>query len=511
MTLEELQQTIQKYSIKQISGSTKQGAGLYPIYLEILNHTSFLPSNTQLRFRIYYINNNLISPKKCICGCNQDLLDPRTMYLRGHGNKIKEIKEKKISSYLTKYGVSNPSKHLDIRNKIKDTCIKKFGAEHYMKSNIVRNTLTKDKRDSIYEKMLNNLYFPTKNFIPLFSREEFEGIIEKEYAFKCVKCNNTHTQKIAWAVPVRCYICNPILINGGTPVVEKELGVFIRSLIDSNDSISFHNRQKIHPQELDIYIPSKNIAIEFNGLYWHSEGNGKYRDYHLQKTNICEQNNIRLIHIFEDEWIHKKNIVKSRLRHLFNKCRYSIYARDCIIREIEPADKNKFLNKYHIQGSDKSCIYLGAFYKNRLVAVETFSKLRAALGSVHKEDQYELSRFCTISIFNVIGIAGKFLSYFEKKYNPKQIISYADKRWSIGGLYNKLGFTLDHISLPNYWYIKNNTIRHHRFGFQKHLLKDKLETFDSNLTEWENMKANGYDRIWDCGNYVFVKKYESKE
>ena len=141
----------------------------------------------------------------------------------------------------------------------------------------------------------------------------------------------------------------------------------------------------------------------------------------------------------------------------------------------------------------------------------TFSKLRKALGSNHKEGSWELSRYCTIDGFNCIGTAGKLFKYFERNYNPLEIISYADRRWSQGNMYYKLGFKLDHISPPNYWYMKtcNYKYRMHRFAFRKNNLKNKLELFNSNLSEWENMKANSYDRIWDCGNLVFKINYNN--
>ena len=188
--------------------------------------------------------------------------------------------------------------------------------------------------------------------------------------------------------------------------------------------------------------------------------------------------------------------------------KYKIYARNCEIKEIANDLKNKFLNHYHIQGEDKSSVKLGAFYKNRLVAVMTFGKLRKALGQIHDEDCYELVRFATISNFTVMGIFGKLIKHFENNYNPKKIITYADRRWSNGNLYEKNGFTLDHVSEPNYWYFKEREFqRFHRFNFRKDVLKDKLPIFDENLTEVQNMFANGYNRIWDCGNLVFVKEY----
>ena len=138
---------------------------------------------------------------------------------------------------------------------------------------------------------------------------------------------------------------------------------------------------------------------------------------------------------------------------------------------------------------------------NRLVAVMTFCKAR-----FDKTHEYELSRYATINHFSVIGGAGKLLAEFEREYSPKSLVTYADRRWSVGNMYNKLGFRHDHNSSPNYFYVKNQK-RYSRQMFQKHKLKNKLEKFDVNKTEVENMKDNGYYRIFDCGNMVFEKIY----
>jgi hypothetical protein len=255
-------------------------------------------------------------------------------------------------------------------------------------------------------------------------------------------------------------------------------------------------------------IPTLQLAIEMNGNYWHSESVNPDKKYHLNKTELCENNGYKLLQIFEDEITYKSTIVKARLKHLLGITKYRIFGRKCTIRQIDTEVKNKFLNKYHIQGEDKSSVKLGAYYRNHLVAVMTFCKLRKALGQIHEEGSFELSRFATVSNFTVIGIAGKLLKHFENNFEITKIITYADRRWSTGNLYKKLGFELDHVSMPNYWYIKNyHEERIHRFNFRKDVLWGKLKNFDESKSEWENMKNNGYDRIWDCGNLVFVKNY----
>lgn len=262
--------------------------------------------------------------------------------------------------------------------------------------------------------------------------------------------------------------------------------------------------------ELDMYLPNYNIAIEFNGLYWHSEkSSGKDKNYHISKTTLCESKNIKLIHIFEDEWVYKKDIVKSRLKSFLGFSPIKIYARKCEVKEVEPKVKNQFLEENHIQGKDVSKIKLGLYYNNRLISLMTFSDFRKSMGRDKQKGCYELSRFCSKINTVVIGGASKLLKYFEKNYNPKIIISYADRRWTSNNdftLYDTLGFEKKGVTKPSYWYMKRHQERIHRYVFAKHKIIERFENADPNLSEWENMKNLGFDRIWDCGTVKYEKK-----
>lgn len=150
---------------------------------------------------------------------------------------------------------------------------------------------------------------------------------------------------------------------------------------------------------------------------------GKDKKYHLNKTIDCEKAGYRLIHIFEHEWINKQEIIKSKLKALFNVEQTKIYARKCLIKEISNTEKNDFLNQYHIQGADKSKVKLGLYFKDELIAVMTFGKPR-----FNKNYEYELIRYATSK--QVIGGASKLLKYFERNYKPESIITYADRCYS---------------------------------------------------------------------------------
>jgi len=303
----------------------------------------------------------------------------------------------------------------------------------------------------------------------------------------------------------------PKCANNGKPSnLEVEILEFIKSFYTKEIKINCTDVLSNH-KELDIYIPAKKLAIEFDGLYWHSDINGKDKNYHLNKTIECLSKDIQLIHIFEDEWLYKHDIIESKLKYLlgYSKDLPKIRASKCFISEISSSDKNQFLNENHIQGEDKASIKLGLWYpindeEDRLVAVMTFCKPRKALGQNKKSKyDYELSRFATDIEFHVYGAFDKLFKYFKENYEWKSIITYADRRWSKGGLYENTGFELDHVSEPNYWYCKNNN-RFHRFGFRKSELKTKFpDLYNESSTEFEIMDKTGYTRIWDCGNLVY--------
>ena len=411
-----------------------------------------------------------------------------------------EVKNKIKQTNLKRYNVENPLQSEEVKNKIKQTNIKKYGVEYPSQSIVIKEKIKLNLLKTFYDRLKCSIILNEK-IIPLFTVDEYTGVkLNQRYKFQCKECNNVFYDRLDDGhIPI-CRSCNPVNYQK----TQNKILEYIKSMY--HEEILVNVRTIISPLELDIYIPEKKLAIEFNGLYWHSELNGKDKKYHLNKTIQCENKNIHLIHIFEDEWLNKQDIVKRRLKHILGKSDKVIYARKCKIKELFSEEKRIFLEQYHIQGNDKSAIKLGLFTGGELVSVMTFGKRRISLGKkLTEEGEYELMRYATS--VSVIGGAGKLLSYFIKNYNPVKIISYADRRWSRGNLYEKLGFNKTGETPVNYWYFKNGYfIRNHRFNFRKNVLNEKLETFNSSLTEWENMQLAGYNRIWDCGSVKFVLK-----
>lgn len=284
---------------------------------------------------------------------------------------------------------------------------------------------------------------------------------------------------------------------------EQEVFDFVQTLVD--ETVVSSSRKLVgNNVELDIYVPSKRVAIEYNGLYWHSS---EYRqqNYHLNKTNRCEDNDIQLIHLFEDEWLYKKEIVKSRLRNIIAPESITrIYGRNTEIRSVDASTASDFLNNNHIQGACSAKHKYGLYYNDELVSLMTFSNYRIVTGlkSIDKNN-YELIRFCNKINTSVIGGASKLLKHFIKLNQPDEIMSYACRRWSVGNLYKQLGFTYVHSSGPSYAYHVNGK-RLHRSKFQKHKLVEA--GFDAAKTEQQIMSERGFYRVYDCGTTKWLLK-----
>lgn len=289
----------------------------------------------------------------------------------------------------------------------------------------------------------------------------------------------------------------PKCMSCGVSYMEEELYNYISSL---DDSFETHNKKILDGFELDIYSDKLKIAFEFDGLYWHCELN-KPKDYHLNKTELCAEKGIKLIHIFEDEWLYKQSIVKSRIKNILNKTDNIFYARKCEIRLLSNKEANDFLDDNHIQGKINSSINIGLFYKDNLLSVMTFGSLRKCLGREKKDNNYELLRFCNKINTSVVGGASKLFNFFIKKFEPHSVISYADRRWSNGNLYEKLNFNFINNTVPNYFYIKNKK-RYNRYGFRKNILVEKYGC-DNSDTEHNFCYQNGWYRIYDCGSKLY--------
>jgi len=409
----------------------------------------------------------------------------------GNIQQVKAIKEKTRKTNIKRYGGPSPTCSQDIIKKREENYLIKTNGKY-------KGPMEERKNQRKLSEQFINL---SKDRIIKDLNDRGLEVIEyvkcSSYAkLKCKKCNHEFQSKPNWIFDKRrihfCMNCAEKIYG----TMQKEVYDFCSQYFNN---IIENDRKILEGKEIDILIPEINLGIEFNGLYHHNELFGTPNDYHINKTKVAKQKGIKLIHIFEDEWVNKQEIVKSILLAKMGKISNKIGARSCIIQQLDINQAKSFLKLNHLQGYSPAK-YLGLIYNNEIVCCLGIGKPR-----FNKNYEWEIIRFCNKLNTTVMGGMNKLLKYFIINYIPKSIITYADARYGTGASYLKCDFNFVHWSRPNYFYTKNS-IRESRMKYQKHKLPKLLENFDSTLTEWENMKENNYGRIWDCGNYVYEWK-----
>jgi len=263
----------------------------------------------------------------------------------------------------------------------------------------------------------------------------------------------------------------------------KDLGVVVKG----------NDRKVLMGKELDIYVKSHKLAIEYNGLFWHSEANERGR-FHLQEKYIeCRDLGISLLHVMEsDNLIVVKKLIASRLGYDDE----TIGARKCLV--IVGTDAKDFYNNNHVQGNVTGCVVYSLYYRGQMVAAMSFSSFNSVRGQKKDDRFWELRRFATVC--KVPGGASRLLKAFlNDTPQCKEVISYSDNRLFSGGMYGKLGFELVSESGPDYKYTKNGKLLPKSRFKRSNLVKMKGFDFKPEETELENCKRNGWWRVWDCG------------
>ena len=280
---------------------------------------------------------------------------------------------------------------------------------------------------------------------------------------------------------------------------EIEIANFLN---EKNVKVITSSRRVISPYELDIYIPDKKIAIEFNGLYWHSEAAGKDQTYHYNKWLKAKNLGIQLIQIWEDDWKRNPDLIKNMLAHKINFSEASkIMGRQTEVVSINKAEAESFLKTNHIQGYASGTYYLGLKPKDGkdIVAVLV---IKNEAGT--KARTLNIIRYATSA--KVVGGFTKLLKYAEKTYKPDAFVTFSDNTVSDGGLYRDNGFIVAKELPPDYMYIINGE-RQHKFGYRlKRFQNDPILLWEAELTEKELAALNNLPRIWDAGKIKWIKE-----
>lgn len=442
----------------------------------IMTRTDFITDDlkSSLRERVHCIKNHIISPKLCVVchslvkfnttGKNVGYSDTCS-YKCGIDNPNRIIKRNNTN--VQRYGTTIPQQTVEVKNKQQSTNIQRYGRIHKNQKHIIPTS---------YSKLIDPTWLQEQHHVNKRTLSDIATELEVD-----VNTVQRNLHKLG-------YDTKHFFVSTG----EKQIGDYLRGL-----SISFdvNVRTIIPPYELDIFIPEYNLAIEYCGLYWHSEQQGKHKHYHSTKHKMCEQLGIRLLTIYEDEWKQKQPIIKEKLNILLN-CdnRPRLYGRKCIIQTVSPDVKQSFLTAHHIQGDGPSSINIGLTYDNELVSCMSFIQQQGGA--------FVLNRYATSSL--IVGGFTKLLSYFKTNYAPSQIVTFADLRWSSGELYQATGFISVSTLPPDYYYSPDGHNRVHKFNYRRKYLSKLLKKYDEQLSEKVNCDLNGVLRIWDCGKIKYV-------
>lgn len=328
---------------------------------------------------------------------------------------------------------------------------------------------------------------------------DFDSIY-KRTSLRCRKCGKQFSTVLCNGRyrDVRCVGCCG---SSNTSRVEDKIATFVSEL---GFEVKQNCREILDGKQIDVFVPSKKVGIQINGLLWHSFGTSypnnanmekACKDNHNWKYKKCSEKGIHLLQFSDDEVINKWQIVKSIISNKLGVCLTKIHGRKCQIAEIDHITKCNFLCENHMLGDCQSKYNYGLFHEGQLVSVMTFGKRKITKGQA----SMQMLRFCNRRGYRVIGGASKLFCHFLKKVNADRIISYADNRISNGNLYQKLGFFLLRQTKYNYWYVEKSGRLYHRSKFMKH----KLNT---DLSQRDYMYSNGYRRYYDCGHKVYEYK-----
>lgn len=422
-----------------------------------------------------------------------------------------DVKEKTEQTNMKRIQVRRPLQSKAVQKKRRATCRRKYGEDHHMKVPAFSSSVTetnfglygasryihseeykeKKKQQNIEEfgwEYINQKHLPVEIFT---NKEEFEKILEGK-SLKEVGIELGVDKKT---------VGKYVLINGinreskhNSSYGETQVFDFIKSIIP--DTVIRNDRSVLNGSELDVMIPSKNLAIEYNGIYYHSDAI-RPNDYHLAKTLRCAENGIRLIHIFEDEWFYRKDQVKGKLKHVLGvDDRKTVYARRCELITLKNSEVAGFYEQNHIQGHVAGSVVIGLTCDGELVAAMSFKKTRGYM---------ELVRYATS--MKVVGGFSRLVKFFCKSNTDKEtIFSFADVRWSDGSMYSANGWIHEYTTSPDYTYVSGDKrIRKGQFRKEK-IAKKYPSVYSPEKTEKEMMKEIGFKRIYDCG----LMKYSYK-
>jgi hypothetical protein len=380
-----------------------------------------------------------------------------------------------------KWGVDNPSKNPDIINDIRDKNLK------WITSPVFREDSKQKKQRNTWKKYAEAL--PTSYVVDGYDTDIFK--IKHSLCGNGFEISKALLYNRLKSSSIVCIECNPIDVKSSS--FEIEIGDFL-----DNIGVNFEkrNRTLLDGLELDYFLEDFGLAIECNGLYWHNEL-FKSKKYHINKTKKCRELSIDLVHIWEDDWKYKADIIKSIIKNKLGIIDNKIWARSCSIRLVKTNEYREFLERNHIQGYASSSYNIGLYNGDELVSLMTFGWRRT-----NNKREYELVRFCNKINYLIVGSASRLFKYFlSNNTDVNAISSYSDISIFSGGVYKMLGFKMTGLSDPNYFWVIDGR-RRHRYNYSKRKLVK--EGYDPDKTEVEIMNEIGYWRIFSTGQEKWI-------
>lgn len=393
-----------------------------------------------------------------------------------HPSQNRDIKDQKLTTMRERWGVDNPSQHPDIQQRKSNTFMERYGvpSASYIKigAEIMQILLDKDQ----FSKAIN-------------------GLTAKEASERLNVSIPTILEKS------KMHECRSLLRKGYlfSSYEEKILGL----IGNLGEPISMHDRTIITPNELDFYLPTRNLAIEVGSAYFHSECNGKDRSYHYSKWKRCTDRGIVLLQLFDDDLHDHWDLTKSKILRLLGKSELKIVGARALDLAIPThSDERRFLNQWHSKGwSPRRNHVVGAWYEGKMVAIMT----------IHiAGNRATIERYASDISYSLPGCFSRMLKYWAKLANFHGTIeTWSDNRLGDGKVYSSSGFASTRVSAPGYWYFKNGGLEN-RVNYQRHKLQKIFNLTDvenrKELTEFDIMKNQGYSRLWDAGHTKWIKE-----
>lgn len=321
--------------------------------------------------------------------------------------------------------------------------------------------------------------------------EEYQSRQTQYLEFRCRTCGTVNKKTLqAFERGSQCQHCFPVGVSQG----ETEMAEWLRAL---GVTVKTGTRDIIGPKELDIFLPKHDMAVEFNGLYWHSElaPDGVDRRGHIEKTEAASAAGVRLVHVFSDEWSRKREVIESMLLHRMGASPNRLPARS--LRVIVPSveERRTFFERSHISGDVPSSAAFALADDQGIVCCLSIRKPRQKKWS----GMTEIARFATRPYHHVPGGLQRLLKRAKDRAQINGfsgIITYADRRFGEGEGYARVGFEPDGDTGVDYWYT-DGSARIDRFSIRAL----------SGISERARAREAGLGRVWGCGSRIWVMRF----